>query len=138
MLNNIVQLIKENAGDFIQNNPDIPEQKKEAVIQTTAESIKDSFAKESGSGLFDLGNIASLLKGGSSDSFTGNISSNVQTALISKLGLSPAIASSIASMVIPMIMKKFLNSPNESGNVSSTGGISSLGGGAIDKLKGLF
>ncbi len=144
MLDDILNLVKENAKDAVMNNPDVPEDKKEGVIQEAASSIFNGIKDEaSGGGLQNL--LSSFSGGGGGGAISGLIDkvkgSFVQN-LVSKLGLDSGKASGIASMLIPLVMNKlFHKTADPADNSFSVDGIlSAVSGdsGIIGKVKGLF
>jgi hypothetical protein len=142
MLENLIQLIKENAGDAIINNPAIPNEHNDAAVETTATSIVDSLKEKLGSGGLD--SITSLFQGGESAGVINSISSSAAGNLMSKFGIDSAAASGIVQKLIPTVMNQFVsktNDPNDSSfNLQDI--ISNLGGGGsggiLGSIKGLF
>jgi hypothetical protein len=154
MLDNILDLVKGQVLPAITGNANIPENQKNAVVETTAssllEGLKDQLIPD------NLNEVVNMFSGNSPLSHFGNaamvqgIQSTVTSALTSKLGLNSGIASTIAGVVVPAVMKMFTNKvadENEPGfNVQSliealTGGKSngkSSGGGLLDMIGGLF
>lgn len=145
MLDNIIQLVKDEALGVIANNAEVPGDKKEAVVETTTSTIvdglKDHFTPD------NLSAITSLFSGespaGGSD-IVNSLQNSVVNALSEKVGLNRDVANSIASAVIPAIMNLFsnkANDPNDTGfNIESIigafGGKSS--GGILGMLGGLL
>src|SRR5882672_12784871 len=70
MLENLLQLVTQNAGDAITNNPQIPNEHNEAAVQDASSSIMDVLGSHLSSGGGGLAGVLSLLKGG------GDLSSN--------------------------------------------------------------
>lgn len=151
MFDNLLNLVKEHAGDAIINNPAIPNEKNDEAIQTTTNSIVDTLKGQISSG--NLNSIMDMFKGGTagvnSSSVASNAQANVVTELMKKFGIDNAQANNIASTLIPKVMEQFVsktNDPNDkSFDVNSI--VSSIGGGDLAKnfsggiggmLKGLF
>ncbi|WP_163319275.1 DUF937 domain-containing protein [Dysgonomonas sp. 520] len=148
MLDGIIDLVKKEALGVITNNADVPAEKQNEAVDTTASailsSLKDHISFE------NIGAITSLLSNGANSEGANNIVSGVQSsvvsALTSKVGLNQGVANTIATAVVPAIIGIFTkknNDPNDTGfNVESliktfTGG-GGMGGilGAIGSLFG--
>lgn len=147
MFENLLNLVKEHAGEAIVNNPAIPNEKNDEAIHATTNSIVDTLKGQLTSG--NLSSIMDMFKGGgaavNASSVGTAVHGNVVTDLMSKFGIDNAQASNIASSLIPKVMENFVsktNDPNDkSFDVSSI--VSSLGGGSAaggigGMLKGLF
>jgi hypothetical protein len=145
MFDNLLNLVKEHAGDAIVNNPAIPNEKNDEAISSTTNSIIDTLKGQLTSG--NLTAITDMFKGGNvnASSVASSVQSNVATDLMKKFGIDNAQASNIASSLIPKVMESFTkktNDPNDSSfDLSSI--MSSLGGGSAaggigGMLKGLF
>lgn len=144
MLDNIINLVKEQALGAISGNAGVPADKKDAAVNATTSSIVDGLKEHFTPD--NLSAITNLFSGGVSD--TQGISSSLQTSVVSalseKVGLSKDVANSIASAVIPAVIGLFskkTNDPNDSGfSIESlvqafNGG---KGGGIFDALGSLF
>jgi hypothetical protein len=146
-LENLIELIKENAGEAIINNPVIPNKKNSAAITTAASAILNSLKGEAKSG--GINSIKDLFKEGSdvnSNPVVSKVSANVAGDLMKKFGLDKGAANSIVAMLIPIVMSKLVkktNDPKDSSiNLESvigalTGGQGRLGG-LLGSLKGLL
>lgn len=142
MLDNLINLVKEHAGDAIVRNPDVPNEKNEAVIEETGNSIMGSLQNMvSGGGMNDLLNTFRGSGSGSDDSF-GAVSQNVSGDLISnlknKFGLDQGAASGIAGGMIPNILKSLVNKTNDPNDKSFDlqSILSQLGGGNLQSIIG--
>ncbi len=143
MLENLIKLVKENAGEAIINNPAIPNEKNEAAVETAASSIFDQLKGQLGQG--GLESITNLFQGGNSQEMINNISSGAAGDLMKKFGLDSNAAGGIVEKLIPVVMDKFVkktNDPNDNsfdlqGIIGSlTGG--GQAGGLLNTIKGLF
>ena len=143
MLDGIIDLVKDQALAAITNNAGVPADKKEAAVETTTSAVvnglKDQLTPD------NLSNILGIFSGGSASNsnLTSGLQSSVVSALSEKVGLSPAVANSIASTVIPAIMgliSKKHNDSNDSFSLESL--VESVtgkqGGGILGTLGGLF
>lgn len=140
-----MNLVQQNAGSAIVNNPAIPNQQNNAVMETVTQSIMHGLGQQAQGG--GLGNLLNMFTGGQGANITDHpvttgVQSNVQEDLMSKLGISPQVASMVAAAVVPMVLNKFMHKaadPNDS-SVDAGSLMSSLGGGGGlgGMLGGLF
>ncbi len=159
MLENLEQLVRENAQELVVNNSAVPNEQNEQVIQAASGSIVDVLKEKAGSG--NIGDLISSFTqgGGNLEQITSSFSDK-----LGGLGINAETAKSIGSSLIPMVMSKFFNKaadPNDSsfdlqdilGRFGGADGKFDLndvkdllgggqdgqaGGGLLDKLKGLF
>jgi uncharacterized protein YidB (DUF937 family) len=131
MFENLVNLIKENAGDAIINNAAIPNEHNDSAIQSTASSIMDALKSHVGSN--GVEGLTSMISGANIDGgLMDVIKNNVSSSLMQKFGLDSGAAGNIVSSLIPTVMQKFTqqtNDPNNS-NFDLQGVIGSLSGGS--------
>lgn len=144
MLDNLINLVKEQAGDAIVRNPAVPNEKNEAVIAETSNSIIGSLQNmASGGGMNDLLN-AFRGSGSASDASFGAVSQNVSgdlvTNLQNKFGLDQGAASGIAGSLIPNILKSLVNKTNDPNDKSFDlqSILSQLGGGNLQNILSKF
>lgn len=143
MLDQLLNLVKENAGDAIINNPAIPNEHNDAAIETTSSSIFSTIqnAMASGGG---LSGIMDLVKDGGA-----GIQGNVAGSLAEKFGIDSSQASNIAGSIVPNVLQGMVQKFSAGGfdvqNILSNldankDGKTDLGdlGGLADGLKGLF
>jgi hypothetical protein len=114
MLDNLMNLVKQYAGEEVNNNPAIPDDKKGAVVEETGNSITSSLQKlASGGGLNDL---LGMFKQGSvpaSGNVAQSVSGDVISNLTNKLGLDPQIAGGLAGGLIPKVLNGLVNKTND-------------------------
>lgn len=120
MLENISNLVREEAGDAIINNPAVPNQHNEAVIQETSNSILGSLKNAlSGDGINGLlgmfGNNGADVH---TNPVTQNASGSVIKTLMEKFGLNQEAAGGIAGSLVPNVLKKLVNRTNDPGDNS--------------------
>jgi uncharacterized protein YidB (DUF937 family) len=129
MFENLLNLVKENAGDAIINNTAIPNEHNDAAIETTTNGIIDGLKNQLGNG--GLEGLTSMFQNGGNQNMIGNISQNVAGSLMQKFGIENAAAQSIVSSLIPVVMNKFVNKTNDPNDSSFDlqGIIGSLAGG---------
>ena len=143
MLENLLSLVKQYAGDAIVNNPAIPNEHNDAAISTVSGSIFNSLKSQITSG--GLSQITNLFNGSSTtdaNGVTAGVANDVVSNLMNKFGISGNQAKDIAAKIIPSVMGSLVsktNDPNDSSfDLGSIMQSLSGGGGMMDKLKGLF
>lgn len=114
MLENLEQLVRENSQELVIDNPQVPNEQNEQVIQAASSSITDVLKGQNGSGgIADL--ISSFTQGNGGNPLE-QITSNF-TDKLSGLGINAETAKSVGASLIPMIMAKVFNKaadPNDS------------------------
>lgn len=104
MNNNILNLVKQFAGDSIVNNPDVPQEKNESAIQSVSQGIFDGLKQEAtGGGLTDILNMFKS-SGNVSNSLSENVQDSVISSLMEKIGIKNTTAQKIASSIVPMVL----------------------------------
>jgi hypothetical protein len=144
MFENLLNLVKENAGDAIINNPAIPNEKNNEAINTTTNSIVETLKSQVTSG--NISAITDMFKGGNVNvsGINSSVQNNVATDLMKKFGIDNAQASNIASTLLPKVMEQFVSKTNDPNDKSFdlTSIMSSLGGGdaagILGKLSSFF
>lgn len=142
MLEELIKIVKENAGEAIINNPAVPNKQNEEAVNTTAGSIFDSLKGMISGG--NLESVTSLLQGNGSQETIKNISDSAVGSLTSKLGIDSTAASGIVQNLIPVVMNKFINKTNDPNDKSLDlqGILDSLtggdAGGVFGMIKGFF
>lgn len=143
MLENLLQLVRESAGDAIIENPQIPNEQNDEAISATTNSIFNTLkgqVAENG-----VESLTSMFSRGTSGS--GNImeqvSSNTVTDLMNRFGIDSGAATNIAAKIIPTVMDKFVNKTNDPNDNSFDlqeiiGSLTGGSGGILDSLKGIF
>ncbi len=168
MLENLNELVRENAQDAVVNNSEIPNEHNEAVIEAASGSIFESLKAQVSSGNFS--SLADIFNGGNAEgSAVAAQASGSFVDKLSGLGINAETAKNVASSIIPSIIGKLTqktNDPNDNSfnlqdilgklaggsdgkfdlndvmgmfNGGNQGqGGQAEGGGIVDKLKGLF
>lgn len=132
MFENLLELVKNNAGDAIINNNEVPNEKNDAVIHHASESIVESLKQQIGAG--NLSDVLSTLGGKSglaNNPVVAQVLGNVSGSLVSRFGLSKEAAGSVSESLIPKVMNQLVTKTNDPNDASfDLGGIfNSLTGG---------
>lgn len=143
MFDNLLQLIKENAGEAIINNPAIPNEKNDEAIHETTNGVVNFLQEKASSG--NIQDIMGMFQGGANSGMVASLSQKIAGNLASKFGLSTAQSSAIVQQLIPVVMDKFIHKTNDANdksfdlqNIISTLGGNSTAGSLLGKLGGLF
>lgn len=144
MLDQLVNLVKEHAGEAIIHNPAIPNEKNETAIHTTSQSIIDTLKAQVSAG--KLESVLAMFKNADAgaSAVTKAIQSQAAADLMKKIGIDQAQAGQVVASLLPQVMERFVhktNDPNDhSLNLKDV--IGSLGGdtgpGLLGNLKNLF
>ena len=114
MFDNLLELVKGNAGDAIVNNSAVPNEQNDAVINHASGSIMDSLKSQLAGG--NLADILSTLGGKSgmaNNPVVSNMISSVTSSLMVKFGLSNEAASSVSSGLVPNVMTQLVSKTND-------------------------
>lgn len=122
MLENLLQLVTQNAGDAITNNPQIPNEHNETAVQDASSSIMDVLGNHASSGGGGLSGVLDLLKGGGGDltnnPIVGQIIQQFSGKLQNNYGVDGEAAQSTASSLIPQVLGQLANKTNDAGDSS--------------------
>ena len=133
MLENLLDLIKQNAGTAIIDNPAIPNEHNEAAVSMAGSSIMDGLKNMIASGnTQDVVNIFNHQGGDIANTPAAQqISGGFMQDLMGKFGLGQGAASGIATSLIPMVLQKLVHKTNDANDNSFNiqGIIGSLVGG---------
>ncbi|MEO8148268.1 MAG: DUF937 domain-containing protein [Bacteroidia bacterium] len=113
MLENLLSLVKEHAGDAIINNPAIPNEQNEAAIGETANGIMSALQSQASGG--NLQNILGMFQGGdaANSPVASAISNNVAGNLMNKFGIDSGQAGNIVQTMLPGILNSLVNKTND-------------------------
>ncbi len=142
MLDNLLKLIQENAGEAIISNPAIPNERNDEAVKAAGSGIMEHLQGLAGSG--GMEKVISLFNQNNNSGEVNAISNNVADTLMKQFGLDSSQAGGIVSKLIPVVMDQFVSKTNDKDDNSFDLGdiVSTLGGGQaggiMDKLKGLF
>ena len=116
MLDQLVKLVEQNAGDAIVRNSAIPDQFNNAAIQEVASSIFNTLQTQVAQG--NMQQVVSMFQSGvNQNSLTNNpmvtqMISNVAATFASKFGVSSSQAYSIVSNLLPTVLNQFVQKTN--------------------------
>lgn len=135
MFEQLLSLVKENAGSAIISNNAIPNERNDEAVETTTHSIVDTLKGSLQSG--NISDVMHLFNGNhsvSSSSITQNVQGNLIERLMQKFGLSNSQAGGIASSIIPTVLQKLVHKTNDPNNKSFdlSSILSHLGGSNFD------
>ncbi len=163
MLEQLMNLVRQHAGDAIINNPAIPNERNEEAVSDASTSIIAGLKGAVANGNVD--GVLDLFKGGAQSAGNSPLAQNIKTGyaqdLVHKFGLDHGKASQIAGSLIPIILQKFVhktNDPNDNsfdlksiiGHLTGGAGLQDItgkiaggeddndGGGIMGKIKGMF
>ena len=115
MLENLIDLIKQHAGDVITNNPAIPDSQNDAAVSEAGNSIVNGLKDMISQG--KIQDVVNLLQnqGGNvaSNPAVQNISNGFVHSLVSKFGLGLGEASGIATSLIPNVIQSLVQKTND-------------------------
>ena len=122
MFENLLQLVSQNAGSAINDNPQIPNEHNEAAVKDASSSIMDVLGNQASSGGGGLAGVLDLLKGGGGDLASNPIVSQIIQQFSGKLqsnyGVDGAAAQSTATSLIPQVLGQLANKTNDAGDSS--------------------
>lgn len=123
-----MNLVQQQSGQAVINNPAIPNSQNDSVMETVAGSIMSGLGQQAQGG--GLGSLLGMVTNGGSNiqqsPVTQGVQQHVEQNLMEKLGISPQVAMSVASAVVPMVLGKLMNKAADP-NDSSVDGNSILG-----------
>ena len=119
MLDQLLNLVKENAQDLIVNNGAVPNQFNNAAINETVSAIKYQLSGAVANGnLQDVLGIFGNAQNLQSNPLVGNIVSQLSGSLGSKFGVDGVQAQQIASQLIPQILGSLVSKTNNPSDTS--------------------
>jgi hypothetical protein len=116
MLDQLLKLVEQNAGEAIVNNKAIPNQFNNAAVKEVASNIFNGLQGQVAQG--NMQQVVSMFKGQNVSSLSNNpMVSNMITQVAGnfaqKFGVSPQVAQSIAANLLPQVMNQFVNKTND-------------------------
>jgi len=146
MLEELFNLVKNNAQDAVINNPAVPNEQNNAVIASATHSVAEELQGTLAGG--GLQNVLSLFGGGGSNGGSSLLNNPIVSSIISNFtnkltndhGIAGNQASGIAQSLIPSVLSNLIsrtNNPTDNGfNINSIIG-SLTGGGATASQSGV-
>lgn len=119
MLEQLINLVKENAGEAIINNQAIPNELNNSAIETVAQSIFGGLQNQAASG--NMTEIAGLFQQGGSllnNPIVSQLINTVSGSVASKFGVSGDQAQNIASSLLPSVMNQLVTKTNDPSDTS--------------------
>ncbi len=125
MLENLFNLIKQQGGEAVINNPVVPNEQNDAVIASATHSVAEELQGTLASG--GLQNVLSLFGGGGSagggssllnNPIVSNIISSFTNKLINNHGIASDQAGGIANSLIPGVISSLISKTNNPGDSS--------------------
>ena len=117
MIENLLNLIRENAGDSIINNPDIPNERNDEAIQATGASILTGLQ-----GMMAQGNVKEVLgmfaqgEVDQQNPVVQNLSGNVISDMMGRFGMDRGKAGSLVGSLLPVILSQLVRKTNDPSN----------------------
>jgi hypothetical protein len=116
MIDQLIKLVEQNAGELIVKNKAVPNQFNNAAIEEVARQMFSGMQSQVNGG--SMQQFASMFGSGNTSSLANNpmvtqIIANIAGNFASKFGVSQQTASSIAGSLIPQIMNQFVNKTND-------------------------
>jgi len=130
MLEVLQGLIQQHGQGAVVNNPAVPNQHNEGVMNEVMEGLMGGLSNQANS-QGGLGSLLGLLGGGSgsgngmmSNPIVGNIAQSVIGNLMEKFGLSNSAAAGVVASMLPQVLGSLINKANDPDDDSvNTGGI---------------
>lgn len=116
MLDQLINLIRKNSGDGIENNSNIPNEKNEVAVQNAGTSIMATLQNALAGG--KIGDVLDYFKNGGSnnDPIVKEATTNYANELQNNLGLGAQEANDAASKVIPGTMNELASKTTDPAN----------------------
>ena len=110
-----MNLVKQHSDQAVVNNPAIPNDQNDSVMQTIGSTIMGSLGQQAQGG--GLGDLLGMVTGGGQNvqqnPVTQGVQKDVEQNLMQKLGISPQVAMSVAASVVPMVLGKLMHKASD-------------------------
>lgn len=143
MFDNLLDLVKQNAGNAIINNPAIPDQHNDDAINTASHAIMNSLSQEATGD--NMQQLMNMFRNGAdhNNPVVSTVTNNVTGDLATKFNLKHDAANGIAAMLIPQVLSQLVSKTNDpkdnSFDMNSImGALSGNSGGMGDMLGNFF
>jgi hypothetical protein len=130
MFEELMNVVRQFGHSEVVENPAIPNQHNEAVMQEAGSTIFSSLKNYANSG--DTDAVSGLLNGEENHPATVQVKNNFADNIIQKFGIGRGAAQGLAASLIPMVLRSLLKRPGNPTNASAMslpGLLSSLTGG---------
>lgn len=109
MFENLINLVRQNAGDAVISNPSIPNEKNEEAVKTAGGSIMSTLQNALAGGR--IKDVLGFFKNGrqGSPELVQEATDNYANDLQNKLGVAPAEANKAAASLVPQTMQQLAN-----------------------------
>ncbi len=127
MFEQLLELVKGQSTEAIINNPDVPNEQNEAVMEEATSSITSTLQgmlSGGGNGTAQVLNLFSNQNAGadvSNHPVAQSMSSNLVSTLMSKFGIGGQQAGGIASMLLPIVLNKLVGGATNSNDAGAGG-----------------
>lgn len=114
MLDQLLKLVEQNAGQAIVGNKAIPDQLNNAAIKEVTNQIFNGLKGQVTRG--NMEQVISLFQGGATKATSPVIDSIIQTvtsSLSSKFSIAPDVARSVADKIVPPVMNQVIKKTND-------------------------
>jgi hypothetical protein len=114
MLDQLIKLVEQNAGNAIVQNKAIPDQHNQAAIKTVAEQIFNGLKSQASAG--NVQQIASMFQGGkapANNPVVNQLIASAAGAVAKKFGVSQQAAESMAKTLLPTVMNQLVQKTND-------------------------
>jgi len=142
MLEQLMGLIQDHSQSAIVNNPTIPNEQNNGIMQTIMGAITGGMQQHAQSGQEGMSGLAGLLGGQSGTSGEGlmshpivsGIAQQAISSLMTKFGMDNSAASGVVSQVLPNVMGSMISKTNDPQNSSfnMTDIIGTMANGKVD------
>ncbi len=138
MFDQLLNLVKQQAGPAIFDNPDIPNERNEEAVADVTSSITGGLQQALAGGQFK--DVLKLLggQGGELEAnpLAGQLSGNAVASLMEKFNLNQGQAGNIVSNLLPGVLNNFISKTNDptDNSIDLQGIFSSLTGGSTNGL----
>jgi len=113
MFDNLLDLVKQNAGSAIINNAAIPNQHNDDAINTATNSIMNTFTQQASGG--NMNQILNMFQQGATQNnpVVNCVQQNVSGDLAKKFNLNSNQANGIAQQLIPQVLNQLVQKTND-------------------------
>jgi hypothetical protein len=103
MIQQLLQLVRENSEELIVNNPEIPNQHNDSAMALVADTLLGG-VKQMAS---NPSALSGLMSGAAGSGLLQQVIGSAVTRMSSELGVSPTVANNVMSQLLPKVMASF-------------------------------